>query len=143
MLAAPRQLVFDAWKDPDGISNWWGPHGFRTTTHEMDFRPGGVWRFTMHGPDSTDYPNRIEYEEIVEAEKLVYSHGGEDEYHDLQFHVTVLFRDADGKTEMTFSQLFPTPEELARVVKDFGAKEGLAQTIERLASHLASRPDRR
>ncbi len=37
----------------------------RTTTHAFDFRPGGVWRFVMHGPDGRDYQNRITFDEIV------------------------------------------------------------------------------
>jgi len=61
LFDAPRELVFKAWTVPAIITNWWGPRGFSTTTHEMDFRAGGVWRFTMHGPDGTDYPNKIVY----------------------------------------------------------------------------------
>ena len=38
-------------------------------------RAGGLWRFVMHGLDGTDYPNKIVYEEIVESERLVYTHG--------------------------------------------------------------------
>jgi uncharacterized protein YndB with AHSA1/START domain len=48
---APRELVFKAWTDPKHIARWWGPNGFTTTIHEMDVRPGGAWRFIMHGPD--------------------------------------------------------------------------------------------
>jgi uncharacterized protein YndB with AHSA1/START domain len=62
---APRELVFDAFTDPAHISNWWGPDGFTTTTHEMDVRPGGTWRFVMHGPDGVDYDNIIVYREIT------------------------------------------------------------------------------
>lgn len=64
-IDAPRDLVFDAWTDPAHVGQWWGPDGFTTTTHEIDIRPGGVWRFTMHGPDGVDYPNEIAFEEIV------------------------------------------------------------------------------
>jgi uncharacterized protein YndB with AHSA1/START domain len=76
---APRQMVFDAWTDPETIGQWWGPRGFTTTVHEMDVRPGGVWRFTMHGPDGTDYPNRVVYDEVVAPERLVYTHGADDD----------------------------------------------------------------
>lgn len=38
----------------------------------MDVKPGGTWNFIMHGPDGIDYPNRIEYIEVVEPEKIVY-----------------------------------------------------------------------
>ena len=49
---APRDLMFSAWTDPKHLAQWWGPNGFTTiTTSAFEFRPGGVWRFIMHGPD--------------------------------------------------------------------------------------------
>jgi uncharacterized protein YndB with AHSA1/START domain len=42
----------------------------------FDMRPGGVWRFVMHGLDGRDYHNRVTYQEIVPPERLVYRHGG-------------------------------------------------------------------
>jgi uncharacterized protein YndB with AHSA1/START domain len=71
---APGELVWEAWTQPHHIARWWGPDGFRTTIHEMHVEVGGVWRFIMHGPDGTDYPNRIVYREIVKPERLVYDH---------------------------------------------------------------------
>ena len=62
---APRDLVFAVWTDPKHLAQWWGPHGFTTTTHSFDMRSGGVWRFVMHGPDGRDFQNRITYEEVV------------------------------------------------------------------------------
>ena len=56
LLDAPRELVFSAFTDPKHLAQWWGPNGFTTTTHSFEFRPGGVWRFVMHGPDGRDYP---------------------------------------------------------------------------------------
>lgn len=61
VINAPRDLVFELWVDPKHVGNWWGPKGFTVTTHAIDVRPGGVWRFVMHGPDGTDYPNEITY----------------------------------------------------------------------------------
>ncbi|HKS90588.1 MAG TPA: SRPBCC domain-containing protein, partial [Tepidiformaceae bacterium] len=52
---APREMVWDAWTDARQIVKWWGPRGFTLTVEEMDVRPGGVWRSTMHGPDGTKY----------------------------------------------------------------------------------------
>ncbi|HWC28632.1 MAG TPA: SRPBCC domain-containing protein [Dehalococcoidia bacterium] len=39
---------------------------------QADLRPGGRWRFVMHGPDGTDYDNLITFVEIVAPERLVY-----------------------------------------------------------------------
>ena len=68
-------LVWQAWTDPKHLAQWWGPNGFSTTTSAFDMRPGGVWRFVMHGPDGRDYENRITFDEIVRPERLVYHHG--------------------------------------------------------------------
>jgi uncharacterized protein YndB with AHSA1/START domain len=88
---APRELVFDAWTDAQRIKHWWGPYGFTTTTTEMDVRPGGLWRFIMHGPDGADYKNRIVYLEIVKPERLVYKHDPEKGTEPVNFQVTVTF----------------------------------------------------
>ena len=79
LLDAPRKLVFAAFSDPKHLAQWWGPDGFTTTTHSFDFRPGGVWRFVMHGPDGRDYKNRVTFIEIRAPERLLYRHGGGDE----------------------------------------------------------------
>jgi uncharacterized protein YndB with AHSA1/START domain len=134
---APRELVFDAWTDPNAVSHWFGPNGFTLTNHEMDVRPGGVWRFIMHGPDGTDYPNKITFEEVVEPERLVYQHGSDSDDRTLDFHVTVTF-DVQGKgTKITMRSLFATAEARNYVVEKYGAIEGANQTLERLARYLA------
>lgn len=51
------QQIFNAFQDPERLARWWGPKGFRNTFETFDFRPGGEWRFIMHGPDGTDYKN--------------------------------------------------------------------------------------
>ena len=64
-LPAPPESVFDAIKDPERLARWWGPDGFKNTFHTFEFRQGGSWLFTMHGPDGTDYPNQSEFLDIV------------------------------------------------------------------------------
>jgi uncharacterized protein YndB with AHSA1/START domain len=138
---APRALVFSVWTDPKHLAQWWGPNGFTTTTHAYDFRPGGVWRFVMHGPDGHDYQNRITFDEIVPPERIVYRHGGGDDVEPVQFTQTVTFEDlGNGKTLLTWHARFPSAEERARVIKEYGADKGLAQTMARLADYLVTMP---
>src|SRR5688572_30826396 len=92
---APRDLVWKAWTDPKHIAQWWGPNGFTNTISEMDVKPGGVWRFVMHGPDGTDYRNEIVYLEVVKPERLVYDHGPSP-----KFRVTVTFAAEGNKTRL-------------------------------------------
>lgn len=131
---APRESVFEAWTEPDIIGRWWGPDGFTTTTHHMDFREGGAWDFIMHGPDGTDYNNFIRYIEIVDPEKLVYDHGRNSDL-PADFRVWVTFKDLGDKTQLSMRMVFPEKEARDEAVK-FGAIEGGEQTLNRLAKHL-------
>jgi uncharacterized protein YndB with AHSA1/START domain len=135
-IKAPREAVFDAWTDAAHISNWWGPHGFKTTTYSMDVRPGGSWDFTMHGPDGHDYKNKIVYLEVVRPERLAYKHVGEGPDDEARFHSSVSFADMGGLTLMTLRMLFQTAEEREFSVKTYHAMEGGQQTLERLAQHV-------
>lgn len=132
---APLQVVWDAWTDPDQVSQWWGPRGFSLTTHSRDLRPGGHWHYTMHGPDGTDYPNKTSYHEVDERTRLVYDHGANDEQPAL-FRVTVLFAAIGDRTRMEMTMRFRTPEERAEAmvtIKDAGGNS----TWDRLAEYLA------
>jgi uncharacterized protein YndB with AHSA1/START domain len=135
---APRDLVFSAFADPKHLAQWWGPHGFTTTTHSFDMRPGGVWRFVMHGPDGRDYQNRITFEEVVPPERIVYRHGGGEDVEPVQFRQTVLFEDLGGsRTRITWRSDFASAAERDRVIKEYGAAKGLAETLARLGQYVA------
>lgn len=132
---APRELVFQAWTDPAHLVQWYGPDGFTITIHSMDVRPGGMWRFIMHGPDGTDYTNRIVYSEVVRPERLVFLHGEDVDDDPGAFDVTIRFDDVDGRTRVTNHMVLRTAAQRAEAVA-FGAIELGKQTLERLASHL-------
>jgi uncharacterized protein YndB with AHSA1/START domain len=130
---APRERVWRAWTEAKHLDQWWGPNGFRNETHAMQFKVGGTWRYTMHGPDGKAWPNWIRYGEIVKGERLVYDHGGEGV--DPHFHVAITFESMGAKTRVTMKSLFPSVEAV-EAVKKFGAVEGGKQTLARLAGHL-------
>jgi len=134
VIDAPRELVFDAFSNPDHLARWWGPNGFTTTTHAFDMRPGGAWRFTMHGPDGRDYENHIVYDEIVRPERIAYQHG--DDKGTISFESTITFEDLGGKTRITLRAVFPTKENRDWVAKTHGAVEGGRQTLGRLEEFL-------
>jgi len=139
VLDAPRELVFSVWTDPKHLAQWWGPDGFTTTTHAFDFWPGGVWRFVMHGPDGRDYQNRIIFDEIVPPERIVYRHDGGEDVEPVQFAQTVTFEDfGNGQTRLIWHGTFPSAEERARVIREYGADKGLVQTMARLVDYVAS-----
>lgn len=83
---APRKRVFDAWITPEAIAQWWGPRGFTTTTLSMEVRAGGIWKHIMHGPDGTNYPNEIRYEEVEIPERIIYATSGGEEGDETHTH---------------------------------------------------------
>lgn len=131
---APVAVVWNAFSDPAEVAKWWGPRGFTLTTHSKDLRPGGIWHYTMHGPDGVDYPNKTLYHEVEECRKLVYDHGGNDERTPL-FRVTVLFSESDGKTLMELTMTLPSAEE-AEATRRFIRDAGGNATWDRLAEYL-------
>jgi uncharacterized protein YndB with AHSA1/START domain len=137
VLDAPRELVWKAWTEPQHVSQWWGPRGFTTTIHEMNVRPGGVWRQTMHGPDGADYPNESVFVEVVKPERISYTlAGGKKGDPSHQLEQTWTFEAQGDKTKVTLRMLFPSAAALEHVVKTYGAAEGATQTLDRLAEHL-------
>lgn len=94
---APRDLVWQAWSEPQHLRHWWGPKGFRNTFETFEFKPGGLWHLTMHGPDGTDYPNEWVFVEIVPPSLIVLDH-----MFAPKFRVTATFEELDGKTKVTF-----------------------------------------
>lgn len=136
---APPGLVCDAFLDEAQVGEWWGPVGFTITTQTFDARPGGRWVFVMHGPDGTDYPNRIEYRVIEPPHRLVFVHvdanGGD------LFETTITFVEETGKTRLTFRALFPSKEALDRVVRQHQADRGAHQHLAGLASHIERRTE--
>ncbi len=126
----PREIVFKAWTDPKHLAQWWGPNSFTNTFHEFDLRPGGAWRFIMHGPNGTDYKNQSVFVEITKPERIVFNHISAP-----KFQTTATFSEQAGKTSLTWRMLFESTAEYDKV-KGF-AVEGNKQNLERLNDYLA------
>jgi uncharacterized protein YndB with AHSA1/START domain len=126
---APRELVFAAWTDPAHLAKWWGPKGFTNTFQEFDMRPGGIWRFVMHGPDGVDYKNESVFVEIVKPERIVFQHVSGP-----RFQVTATFAAEAGKTRVTFEMLFETAAECEKI--KVYAVDANEQNFDRLEAQL-------
>lgn len=131
-----RRFVFEGWTEERHIARWLGPDHFTITTRRFDFRVGGVWEFTMHGPDGTDYPNRVEWRVIEPPFRIGWVHGErEDDPQAFQSEVTLV--EEDGRTHATLRSIFPTREMRDEKVERFGAIEGGRQTLEHLHAYAA------
>ncbi|MFK7697528.1 SRPBCC domain-containing protein [Paenibacillus sp. HJGM_3] len=69
---APRELVFQAWTDPEHLKRWWGPKGFTLDVVQLDLRPGGMFLGSQRSPEGHVMWGKFVYEEISPPDKLVY-----------------------------------------------------------------------
>ncbi|HLP11470.1 MAG TPA: SRPBCC domain-containing protein [Flavobacteriales bacterium] len=136
LLNAPRELVFDVWTKTEHLVHWYGPDGFTISNKEHSVKVGGKWRFTMHGPNGMDFPNRIVYTEVIHPEKLVYEHCDDENPEKVSFSVVITFETQGNKTKLTMRSVFPTKADYERVVKEYGAVEGVKQTVGKLEQYL-------
>lgn len=138
VVEASRERVWRALTDPQELDQWWGPVGFRNVTKEWDFKPGGLWKHVMIGPDGGEYPNATKFVEIVENDHITYSNaGGKKGEKGVSFRMTFAFKSlSPSKTEVTIHQVFDTREDRDFVVKRFGAIEGGKQTLGKLAARV-------
>ena len=129
LIDAPRERVFRAFSDPAHLARWWGPKGFTSTFQEFDFRPGGAWRFVMHGPDGANYPNESVFVEVVAPERVVFEHlSGH------HFRMTVTFVPQGTGTLVGWLQVFDTAAERQRIAKF--VLEANEQNLDRLAAEV-------
>lgn len=72
VLAAPRELIWKAWTDPERLARWWGPKGFTWLRGTLDLRPSGLFHYGMRSPDGREMWGRFVYREILAPERLVF-----------------------------------------------------------------------
>jgi uncharacterized protein YndB with AHSA1/START domain len=80
----------------------------------------------------------ITFDEVVPPERIVYRHGGGEDVEPVQFRQTVIFEDLGGRTRMTWRGNFPSAAERDRVIREYGAAEGLVQTMARLGEYVSA-----
>jgi uncharacterized protein YndB with AHSA1/START domain len=107
------ESVFRAWTDPHILQKWWGPKGFTNTFKEFDLRPGGRWRFTMHGPEKGNYENDVVFLKIEKPTLIAWQRLSQPIFR----VVTTMEETADGNTKLTFRMQFDSKENCDKLRK--------------------------
>jgi uncharacterized protein YndB with AHSA1/START domain len=136
LLDATPEEVFEAWADPALLATWWGPEGFSNTFHEFDFRPGGRWRFDMHGPNGASHPNESVFVEVVRPSRIVVDHVCAP-----RFVLTATLTPRGAMTEMVWRARFETAE-LLEALRPL-ATRGNSENFDRLGRLLFQRAEAR
>jgi uncharacterized protein YndB with AHSA1/START domain len=138
VIDAPRSVVYAAWTDPDQIQTWFGPEGMAIETKEIALQLGGVWRFDMVASDGTRYDNRMVFLRMEAPALIEVEHGSDQADDPGKFRMLVTFDEqANGKTVLTLRQMHPSKTHREKGI-GFGAVEFGAQTLDKLARHVAS-----
>ena len=69
---AQRDLVWQAWTDPELLRRWYGP-GVETTIHKFDLKPGGSWLNEMKWGDNSHF-SKMDFQEVTKPSRLVWHH---------------------------------------------------------------------
>ncbi len=140
---APRELVWRAMTERDRIEQWWGPEGFSTTVEELDFQPGGRWKYVMTAPDGTKYPVEGVFAEILEPERFVATDEFGEAFEgpgvsDLPQGVvtSTLLEESGGETTMTLRMLHQSAEDRANH-EQMGVEGGWHSSFNRLDRYFA------
>jgi uncharacterized protein YndB with AHSA1/START domain len=134
---APRQLVFQAYTDPQMIPNWWGPRELTTLVERLEPETGGIWRFVQHDPAGNVHAFHGVFHEVSASQRIVRTF----EYEGTPGRVlleTVTFEEVDGRTNLTTQSVFQSIADRDQMVAA-GMERGVVDSMERLAELIAAR----
>jgi uncharacterized protein YndB with AHSA1/START domain len=133
---APARLVYEAWRNPDLFRKWWVPEGAGMTLEscEMDVRTGGKYRLVFRHP-KFDEPMAFfgRYTDVVPNQRIAWTN---EESGDEGAVTTVTFEERDGKTLVSYSELYPTAAACDEALA--GSAEGLPGQFAQLDALLAT-----
>ena len=141
---APRELVFNAWTNPEQLKRWYAPTNCTIEFKHIDVREGGTFHSCIKNPNYDDCWTKGVYLEICAPSKLVYSLDNTDEFGNdvlitqhvdwpLKTIVTVTFEDFEGKTKLTLHQNAPE-----NVAKQTGAYPSWIEMLNHLEADILS-----
>ena len=125
-FAVSRELVFEAWTQPENVACWWDASGARLESCEIDLRPGGAFKFVHQGRPEIP-PLAGIYRKIAPPGELVFEAMGA--------IGTVILEDVDGTTRMTVSIACPSAAHLDQLLQ-MGVAAGTSQTLDQLVAYV-------
>ncbi len=126
---APPSTVYKAWSQPELFQRWWVPKsvsGVSLVSCHMDVRTGGNYRLEFGTSGSGTMAFYGKYLEVVPNERIVWTNDEGEE----GAVTTVTFEGKDGKTLLTFHEVYPSKEALEEALQ--GSAAGLPEQLEQL-----------
>ena len=133
---APRHLVWDALTLPRHLLRWWGPHWCPMVSCDIDFRPGGVWRYLARDAGGIELAWRGTYTEIVQPERIVSTEVFEG-FPEAESVNTMTLDDIDGVTRLQ-TRVRHSSKEFRDGHVQSGMEGGMQETFNRLDDLMAA-----
>jgi uncharacterized protein YndB with AHSA1/START domain len=137
LFDAPRELIFEVCSSCEHLARWLGPRTMTMVSCEMDFRPGGRYRYIQRGPDGAEYGFRGEIREITPPARIVQTF----EFEGMPGHIaleTLTLEEHEGKTRLTVRALYDSVEDRDGILQS-GMEGGVRESWDRLEEYLATR----
>lgn len=141
-FAAPVELVWSAWTDPEILDLWWAPKPWKTETVDQDFKPGGFWHYYMFGPSGERHYCLFDYDQIQDQ----ISYSGLDAFCDEKKVISDdkprmywknSFISQGEQTEVQIVIDFEKEEDIAAII-EMGFKEGFTMGLDNLDDYIAA-----
>lgn len=130
LFEAPRELVWEAYTNPELLCEWLGPHRLEMTVQEMDVRSGGSYRYT-HSDGDGSFVFFGEFREVDPPRLLVQTFDFESNEHGESVD-RVEFEEVDpDRTRLVITGTFPSAE-AREAMLDAGMEKGVAEGYEQL-----------
>ena len=132
---APKALVFAAHTEAEHLRHWRGRGNPLDVT--IDFRVGGAWRFVSRGPDGAEMGQGGVYRVVAPPDRLVHTEVFDDQSYPGESLVTHDLVERDGRTTLTSTVRYATPEGRDTVLR-YPMARGVGESYGRLAELLRS-----
>ena len=139
---APIEKVWKAWTDPALLEKWWGPKPWVAITKSMDFTVGGVWLYSMDGPEGQQHWSHVKFTAIEAGSRFAADAAFSDEHGNIPAgtsagHWDNKFVAMGNKTKVIIDLSFDD-EETIKMMVEMGFEGGFTMGLNQLDELLAA-----
>jgi uncharacterized protein YndB with AHSA1/START domain len=134
---APRELVFQAFTDPELYVQWLGPLRLITMLDTFEPRSGGQWRYLQKDQSGNEFGFHGVYHEVRAPERIIdtFEFEGLPEAGHVALETLTLEELPEGRTRLTAQSVFQSVADRDGMLQS-GMEEGLNDSYERLTALL-------
>ena len=141
VVDVPRELVWEAWTNPDHLRHWFAPKPWTITDCEVDLRRGGALRFVMRSPEGQEFPNVGCYLDIVPNERLIWTDALLPGYRPSEkpFFTAILSLEPSGQGTRYVATALHRDEEGRKQHEEMGFEDGWGTVLNQLVDYIKTK----